>query len=81
MRNSLHGFIMKEAAVCGRMKPKPMKVTRTKPGTTHVLATCSDCAEMWDDYKTADTNARKHAETTGHTVNVEHAQCWTYKLA
>lgn len=55
-----------------------MKVEKTRPGTTHVLATCRNCQKIWDDYKTADAKARQHAESTGHTVNVEHAQFWTY---
>lgn len=54
-------------------------IQKTKSGTTHVLATCLDCPEVWDDYKTADAEARRHAETTGHAVSVERAQCWTYR--
>lgn len=60
--------------------PKPLfRVSKMKPGTTHVLATCRDCGKTWDDYKAADARARYHAETTGHTVNVEHAQHWSYR--
>lgn len=54
------------------------RVERTLPGTTHVLATCRNCQQSWDDYKTADADARRHVEQTGHTVSVEHAQAWTY---
>lgn len=53
-------------------------VEKTKERTIHVLAECRNCQETWDDYKTAVSKARRHAEVTGHTVRVERAQFWTY---
>lgn len=53
-------------------------VTKTPIGTTHVLAECRNCPWANDDYNTAEETARRHAESTGHTVAVERAQSWTY---
>lgn len=55
-----------------------MAVAKSRPGTTHVLASCCGCDKQWDDYRSADDSARQHAEQTGHRVKVERAQVWTY---
>ncbi len=54
---------------------------KTQIGTTHVFAMCRGCEMTWDDYQTAVSDAREHAEVTGHTVHVERCQIWTYKRA
>lgn len=51
---------------------------KTNIRTVHVLAECRSCDKIWDDYRTAVTQARNHADATGHAVRVERAQCWTY---
>lgn len=58
-----------------------MTVEKTRIGTSHVIAECKNCDKFWDDYKTAVAAARRHVETTGHSVRVERAQSWTYKPA
>jgi len=52
--------------------------TKSNIGTTHILAECRDCSWTDDDYMTAARSSRDHAEATGHTVVVEHAQFWVY---
>lgn len=56
-----------------------MTVRQSEIGVTHVLATCRQCAERWDDYRTAAASARRHADETGHEVGVECVQTWTYR--
>jgi hypothetical protein len=56
-----------------------MTIERSRIGTTHMVAVCRGCEKMWDNYKTASAAARRHAEETGHVVNVERCQAWTYK--
>lgn len=53
-------------------------VTKSQIGTTHILAECRNCPWRNDNYKTAVDAARRHAESTGHTVAVERAQNWAY---
>lgn len=53
-------------------------ISKTPIGTTHVLAECRDCPWSDDNYLTATAAAQRHATATGHTVNVERAQVWTY---
>lgn len=55
-----------------------MAVSRDRVATVHVIATCSGCAEVWDNYLTAVDAARDHAKATGHEVHVERLQAWTY---
>lgn len=55
-----------------------MAVKTSKVGTIHVIASCCNCDKRWDDYLTAVQKARQHAENTGHRVNVERGQTWTY---
>lgn len=55
-----------------------MTVRTSSIGTVHVIAVCRDCGKRWEDYRTAVSKARYHAETTGHTVAVERGQTWTY---
>jgi hypothetical protein len=56
-----------------------VKVSKSKPGTTHVLADCRNCDWSNDNYQTAEQAARRHAASTGHTVAVERAQSWVYQ--
>lgn len=44
---------------------------KKRTGVVHRIATCMDCDKIYTWYKTAHANGRRHAEKTGHTVNVE----------
>lgn len=37
----------------------------------HAILSCQDCKGYWDNYKTAQTQARLHAQKTGHVVRGE----------
>lgn len=56
----------------------PMALSKSKIGTVHVIAVCCDCDKRWESYTTAVSEAQRHAAKTGHRVNVERGQTWTY---
>ena len=35
------------------------------------IFTCADCAKEWQDYRTAQVKARRHAQKAGHQVTGE----------
>ena len=48
-----------------------MKIKKVNYGLIHCIAHCLDCGFMAELYTTAQKEARKHAEVTGHKVAVE----------
>ena len=49
-----------------------------KSSTIHAVFECLDCGKSWDDYRTAQDQARKHAKSTGHHVSGEVAKYVVY---
>lgn len=59
------------------MSESPRK-SRVQRGRPSVLAECEDCNRRWDAVGTSDSDnarasAKRHADSTGHTVYVERA--------
>lgn len=46
--------------------------------TIHMYATCRDCEWQESDQLKTTRLAREHAEKTGHRVDVERGQSWSY---
>ena len=44
----------------------------------HAIFTCEDCGKHWEDYLTAQNNARRHAKKHGHKVEGDLGYCVSY---